>query len=179
MAEMLNPPTPKWLAKRLSYDAETGLLTWRERPAEDFKSAHDWIRWNGRYSGHLTGCLDRGNGYLRVRISGRNYFAHRVAWAIYYGRWPELHIDHLNGVKSDNRLSNLREVRHQVNIQNQHRPQKHNTSGYLGVSRDGKRWRANIRLDGEKRHLGSFDTPEHAYEAYLTAKRHLHEGCLI
>lgn len=179
MTETATPPTPQWLAARITYDIETGLLTWRERPVEDFERVQDWLRWNGRHAGKTTGCLDKGNGYLRTHIAGRNYFTHRIAWAIFYGRWPDLFIDHLNGIKSDNRLSNLREVSHIVNLQNQHGPQKHNTSGYLGVSRDGKRWRANIRLDRVKRYLGSFDTPEQAHEAYLAAKRALHEGCLI
>jgi len=64
--------------------------------------------------------LSESEGYLSGGHFGHNYSAHRMAWAIYYGKWPELEIDHINGDRSDNRIKNLRDVLHIVNVNNRH-----------------------------------------------------------
>ena len=92
------------------------------------------------------------------------------------GTWPNLQIDHINGVKDDCRWSNLREVDGFLNMQNQRRPMRDNKVGFLGVVRTGRRFRASIGAGGKHRGLGTFDTPELAHAAYIAAKRKLHPG---
>ena len=102
-----------------------------------------------------------------------------MAWIIHYGQLPHGVIDHINGDKTDNRITNLRDVNRSVNLHNQSKAQKGNVSGFLGVSyqkRDGK-YVARITKDNVTRRLGVFTTPEAAYEAYLLAKSKL-EGAL-
>jgi hypothetical protein len=105
-----------------------------------------------------------GDGY-RV-VSPRSFKAHRIVWAMTYGYWPGHQIDHINGVRNDNRLCNLREATVAQNQQNQ-RASPRNASGYPGVSwhkRIGK-WEAHITVDGRRHHLGLFDTAREAYAA--------------
>ena len=108
--------------------------------------------------------------------------AHRFVWIIFNGDIPDrLEINHINGIKNDNRLCNLREITQQQNCQNQRTPPSHNTSGFMGVSyyKAGNKYAAHINLDGKKKHLGYFNDPKIAYQAYLTAKRKLHSSCSI
>lgn len=102
-------------------------------------------------------------------------------WLIVHGTLPEDEIDHVNGIKDDNRMENLRTVDHQTNMQNLRKALSTNKLGLLGVQArcDGKKWCARIIANGAQHHLGSFDTPELAHEAYLAAKRRLHDGCTL
>lgn len=117
-------------------------------------------------------------GYLRIKIKERYYMAHRLAWLISFGDWPQGQIDHINCIKLDNRLSNLRCVTNAVNAQNRLTPTANNkSSALLGVSKAERgRWRAVIQVSGKKHRLGRFATPELAHAAYIAAKRQLHEG---
>lgn len=119
--------------------------------------------------------------YKTVTLFGNTYMEHRVAWALTTGEWPSKDIDHINGDTQDNRLENLREVDHQENLQNQRRAQVSNkSSGLLGVAaRSNGRWDARIGINGKNLHLGCYDTPEEAHQAYLAAKRARHAGCTI
>lgn len=122
------------------------------------------------------------SGYTRVDFMGRRIAAHRLAWAFVNGEWPTHEIDHINGIKSDNRLVNLRDVSRSTNAQNlRHAMPRRLRDAPLGVSwhRAAKRWRAMI-WDGSKNlYLGLFDDPNEAHEIYLEAKRKLHVGCVI
>ena len=128
--------------------------------------------------GDVAGC-DNGKGYMVFSVLGRLYQAHRIAWLYMHGQWPDGNIDHIDGNPSNNAIANLRDVSQSVNMQNQRLAMSHNTSGYLGVSRNGKRWQAEIQSDGKRRPLGTHDTPVEAHAAYLEAKRRLHPGCTI
>lgn len=150
-----------------SYEPLTGELKWRVskgqavRPGTLVRSAHS-------------------EGYIKVSVEGTPYLAHRLAWAITMGVWPGDQIDHRNGVRSDNRLSNLREVSHSVNCQNQRKAARRSRTGVLGVSHSGQRFRSQIGMGGRQVYLGLFDTPQEAHEAYLVAKREIHAaGCTI
>lgn len=155
------------LRELLHYDPETGLFTCQVRTGSRSKV------------GEVTGCSD-GNGYLQIRILGRSYRAHRLAWIYVHGCWPARDIDHINGVRDDNRIANLRDVTRSINMQNIRTATAGNkSSGLLGVSVAKLRWKAMIRVNGRNEHIGVFDTPELAHEAYLSAKRKHHLGNTI
>lgn len=133
-------------------------------------------------SGRQVGFLVPPKNYMRILVDGRQWLAHRLAWLYVHGRWPHEQIDHINGVKTDNRLVNLREVSPEVNMQNVRGPKKNNKyAGLLGAHWDSRhgRWVSQLSIKGKNRYLGRFDTPEQAHAAYIAAKRRLHEGCTI
>lgn len=156
------------LRELLHYDPETGLF------------ANNGTR-HGVARGSPTGTLDASNGYVKIGVCGRRYYAHRLAWFYVYGEWPENDIDHLNGVRSDNRIANLRAATRALNMQNLRRANENSSSGLLGVERIGNRgfWCARIGVFGKRVYLGCFNNPEDAHQAYLEAKRRLHPGCTI
>lgn len=155
--------TAEALRVLLEYDPETGLFTWRNH-----------------HRGTLIGCIagrtgKDSNGYPHLKVVGRTYKAHRLVWLYTHGRWPEHQIDHINGVRDDNRLANLREATHTENAHNLRRARVNNASGLLGVSKlKNGRWRASIRSHGKQRNLGDFHEPKEAHAAYLRAKAELH-----
>lgn len=124
---------------------------------------------------------NNGNGYARITILGRRYYAHRLAWFYMTGEWPSMEIDHRNGDRSDNRWDNLRDVAPLVNKQNKRSASVSSKSGILGVSWDAPRraWVARIKVGMVYKYLGRFDDIEAARHAYLAAKRKFHEGCTI
>jgi hypothetical protein len=143
----------------LRYDAETGELFWKS---------------NNRLAGHK-----HKSGYVNVKVKGKMYRAHRVIWAMVYGKFPDLLIDHINGVPSDNRMQNLREVSCMVNQQNQRQARKDNAGGNLGAHLYRGKWMSQIRVDGKLKYLGNFSTKEEAHDVYIQAKRQMHEGSTL
>lgn len=157
--------TLKRLKQALSFRATTGIFYWR-------------ISTSNRVSvGDKAGSVSC--GYIRMSIDGKDYLAHRLAWFYVYGEWPKMQIDHINGVRGDNRIKNLREATASINIQNQRNAQPHNKAGFLGVYFDRGKYKAQIRANGSPRHLGRFITAEDAHRAYVIAKRRLHPGCTL
>lgn len=142
------------LRECLVYDPMTGVLTWKRRPLEGFASARAHARWNTIFAGTEAGCVSRNdrNTYRRLlfRRHGKKHTlsAHRIAWALHNGAWPEGQIDHMDGDGLNNRIENLRDVPNSVNQRNQRRP-KNNTSGHVGVSwyRRTQRWQAKVNTD--------------------------------
>jgi len=158
------------VAELFAYDAESGALSWK-------------LDRGKAKAGAKAGYVSK-LGYVCVGIEGRNYFAHRLAWAATHGRWPNGQIDHINGNKSDNRLCNLREAdaaQNQQNIRTAKRRKAGNDSGFLGVFKHKRssRWQAQIAHKGKTIYLGMHDTPEMAHSAYLAAKRQIHSYCTI
>lgn len=137
----------------LSYSPETGLFTWLRRR-------------NGVKS--MTAGYSSNDGYVSIRINRKLYKAHRLAWLYVHGEWPNGHIDHANGITSDNRATNLRLATHSENLRNRGM-NKNNRSGYKGVHwhRGNKKWRAVIGFEGKRLLLGYFDDPEEAHRAYV------------
>lgn len=127
-----------------------------------------------RRAGEPAGARDD-RGYIRVWIDGRHYRAHRIVWLLAYGNFPEAEIDHINGVRGDNRLCNLRIATMPENMQNR-KIHKNNTSGGTGVTfykRVGK-WVARISVNRRRICLGYFGDKAHAHQAYLNAKSQFH-----
>jgi len=124
--------------------------------------------------GDIAGC-DRGDGYRQMKINGNKYLEHRLVWLYHYGYMPTKGIDHINGDKSDNRIANLREATDSQNSQNRG-IHKNNKTGFMGVTfhKPSGKWAAGIMKNGKKYHLGYYDTPEEARDAYLKAKSELH-----
>lgn len=130
-------------------------------------------------SGHLTFNGKRigwknGPGYRRVKIQGKEYAEHRLIWFLMTGEFPDLDIDHINGIRDDNRWCNLRVLSRQHNLQNQRLARQGNP--LLGVTKNRNRWSAKIKLNGKLVHLGTFDTPEQAHEVYINKKKKEHPG---
>lgn len=111
------------------------------------------------------GC-DNGRGYLVCKISGKQYRVHKLIWLYHYGQWPKGDIDHINGIRDDNRIENLREATRTYN--NYNRGSTPNTSSkYKGVYKRGERkFVAEIRKDRKKYYLGTFDCEIEAAKAY-------------
>ena len=156
--------TAELVRSLLDYDADTGVL--RRRISRGRTKA-----------GAIAGTLNK-DGYMGVTINATTLVAHRVIWLHVHGTWPEYQIDHINGNKCDNRISNLRDVPPAMNSQNRTKPYKNNKSGILGVrwhSRD-KCWIAEINVGTRSHHIGIFCTAQEARDAYLAAKAQLHPG---
>jgi HNH endonuclease/AP2 domain len=148
--------TQEYLKSILDYDSVTGIFTWKIRKA-------NWIN-----VGDKAGRPDK-DGYLRICIDGNEYKSHRIAYFYIYGECPE-YIDHINLVKDDNRILNLRSATIAENIHNRTKTSR-STSGYKGVNyhKYSKKWRATISRDKKQYCLGYFDTPEEASFAYSEA----------
>ncbi len=155
--------SPEKLRELLEYNSETGRLFWKER-------AWGSKTFNTRFAGKEAFTNVNRKGYLQgVLLTYNHLLAHRVAWAIHYGEWPPMgyQIDHINQVKTDNRISNLRIATASENCHNTH-TRRGGTSIYRGVSlhRQSKRWQAVFTNAREVNYLGLFDTEEEAAQAY-------------
>lgn len=149
------------LREALDYDPATGVFRWRPGPRR-------------RRVGQIAGGVNTRLGYRQICIAGRCLYAHRLAWLHMTGEWPIGELDHINGDREDNRWANLRPATRSENEQNISRARSDSRSGLRGVVARGRRWTAQIELDGKRRHLGTFDTAEEASGAYRAAKQELH-----
>jgi len=147
------------LRRALAYNPDTGAFTWLPRPDEP--------RWSGRWAGTVAGSYNTG-GYVQIKFEGRLHSAHRLAWAFTHKEWPAGHIDHINGVRDDNRMVNLRLTDRTGNNRNACL-RRDSTSGCQGVHWyvRTRRWRAQIGFQ----HLGYFNTKESAIAARKAAER--------
>jgi hypothetical protein len=126
--------------------------------------------------GAVAGYVNTHLGYVLIGVDRRLYYGHRLAWLYAHGVWPSLTIDHINGDRADNRLSNLRDVTHLVNCQNVRKARSGTHSGRLGVCKNRDKWQVKIRVDGKSKNIGTYKTIDEANSAYITAKRQLHQG---
>lgn len=152
------------LVELLDYDHVTGIFTWRKSPHRRIKV------------GAVAGTL-RKDGRVAIALKGTRYLAHRLAWLHCMQEWPSEMIDHINGNPTDNSIDNLREATGTENQRNRNK-QSNNKAGYKGVSlnKAKNKYVAQIKLNGKQKHIGYFDTPELAYEAYeAAAKQHFKE----
>ncbi len=152
--------------KLFLYDGETGQFYWKVRPAYKIKI--------GDRAGNLNP-----NGYVTIKLGGKQVYAHRLAYLIRTGKWPEKEIDHINGDRSDNRWSNLRVANHSQNQMNKPM-QSNNSSGHKGVTWNAKdkRWVAQIQADKKFEVIGRFREKMDAITAYNARATVLHGNFL-
>lgn len=155
----------------LDYNPETGEFFWKRRPLKFFPNERACKIWNTRYAGAPAFSSIHNNGYRAGVVLYGKYLAHRIAWLIQTGDWPEQQIDHVNGDKADNRFSNLRAVSPLENSRNLRR-QDRNKSGVTGVAwcSRAQKWRSHITVNGHMKSLGYTDD-----FAMAVAKRRLAE----
>jgi HNH endonuclease len=149
------------LQESILYNPETGVLVWRHRPVN---SAHDKT-FNTQFSGNEVGTISR-LGYRVLSHKGKVFLGHRVAWAVHYGEIPNGEIDHINGNRKDNRISNLRDVSKKENTRNKGKL-RNNTSGFTGVSKNALtgKWISYIKVNGKQIKIGSYAKLEDAVKA--------------
>lgn len=155
------------LRELLKYEPTTGLFRWR--------LGGRGTGGGGSVAGTTTG------DYAVICVDGLHYRANRLAWFYMTGEWPSGVVDHIDTNPRNDRWLNLRDVTHQVNLQNMRDPGVRNKSGFLGVSwhQHTGRWRASISLNNKAKHLGLFSTAPEAASAYVEAKRVHHAGCTL
>lgn len=145
--------TKTMLLASLDYHPETGTFTRRKAAG-------------GQPVGSLAGALNK-MGYRQISVAGKLHYAHRLVWLAETGAFPEDVIDHVNRVKDDNRISNLRVVSHKQNMENTGL-YAHNTSGYKGVIWDKQtnKWLARVIHSGKQVFAGRFENAYDAHQAY-------------
>ena len=146
----------------LDYNESTGIFVWKKSVGGASKV------------GKIAGSCRIEDGYLKIRLLGKTFKAHRLAWFFHHGKWPENSIDHINGDAQDNRIQNLRDVTHRINALNN----ICRRSGRLGgcyFDKNRNKWVAMIQANKKKKHLGRFITEKEAHEAYKKALVGLNE----
>lgn len=170
-------PANERLHQLLEYNADTGVLKWRERDASSFAAtdgrspAGNANHWNSMRAGKAAGCRHKVTGYVTVDVDQVKLKAHRLIWAMMTGEAPDV-VDHINGDRADNRWANLRNASAQVNAKNK-RLYANNSSGMMGVSfhKRDKVWQVKINAaPGEEVHLGSYDTRAEAVAARIAGE---------
>lgn len=149
--------TQEELKRLFHYDENTGIFT-------------RLISRSQTKAGDTATCVN-GCGYIVIGINHVLHSAHRLAWLYVHGAWPANQIDHINGLRSDNRIANLREATSRINNQN-----RTTAKGYC-AERGG--WKASIGVNGKTKHIGRFSTKEEARAAYLAAKKIYHRTAPI
>ncbi len=149
------------LKRVLDYSEDSGLFKWK-------------VAIKGRLLGEIAGCKNS-HGYWQIKINKKIYMAHRLAWLYVHGKMPIDQVDHIDGNKTNNSISNLRECNARENGQNR-ASEVGSTSKYLGVSFESKKgkWRADISVNGKNKFLGHFCNEEDAFNAYCEYKKIIH-----
>lgn len=159
--------TQERLKKLLHYNPDTGIFT--SLCARGKIKSDDTLGW------------DSAAGYLGISIDYKFYMAHRLAWLYVYGDFPKKDIDHINHKKTDNRISNLRDVTKSQNLRNQ-KIRTDNTAGATGISwhKCAGKWRVYICVGGKQKHLGLFTDKDDAISARKAANKkymyHINHG---
>lgn len=151
-------PSQDRIGQLLSYDSRTGELYWKITQSNVIRS------------GSKAGSLNNANGYVRIKLDKIMYAAHRLVWKMHTGKDPAHHLDHINGIRSDNRIENLREATNSQNIAaaKLNKISKSGKTGVYYIERLGK-YTAAFRKNRKYNYLGLFGTLQEAEAAYLKA----------
>lgn len=155
-------PSQEELSALFDYDASTGRLIFKPRAGNP--------SFNSGYAGKAAGYRSK-RGYWQITIAKKHYWCHRVIWKLVHGYDPR-EIDHINGDKSDNRISNLRDVGRSQNNRNKPNSPPSGCTGVFFASKE-QRWTAQISIKGKALHLGSFITKAEAVAARKGAEKAL------
>jgi hypothetical protein len=164
-------PDQSVLQELLHYEPTAGQLFWKNRPEHYFTSKHQQQRWNTVYAGKAAFAQIDSTGYLRGKLFNVIYLTHRIVWKIYHGNEPNV-IDHIDGVLTNNQISNLRNVDDFVNAKNK-KLNKGNKTGYSGIHKKNTltdRYEVTIGLNNKKIYVGVFFTLEEAVAARKAAE---------
>lgn len=155
--------TQERLQSLLDYNPSTGVFTWK-------------VKGSTRSPAGSTAGTKNTLGYVVFKIAGTLFYAHRLAWVYVTGEWPTKGIDHKNGIRSDNRFSNLREADQSQNNENRAMDWSKDKSLPFGVGRCKKsgKFRARIVKNKKAFELGYYESPEAAHQAYVEAKKVIH-----
>jgi hypothetical protein len=166
-------PPVDYLEECFSLDHKAGVLTWKKRPLSHFKGTHGRNNFNAQFAGKPAGSL-RKDGYLYVLAYKRKCLLHRIVWKMVTGCEPTEQIDHINGVRGDNRFCNLREASMSENRRNSpvYRNNLLQTKGVRELQNG--RFRVRIVEDKKLKDIGYFDTLEEAKAAFDKAAKELH-----
>lgn len=161
----------EYLKSRLSYDPASGCIFWLPRPQTHFKNNRAYQAWVARFQNKQGFTAIKGKGYKVGKLDDQTLLAHRVAWALHYGEWPDGEIDHINGNPADNRIVNLRVVTPKENARNK-RIDARNATGTPGVywHKEAGKWCAGI---GKREKLGYFSDFDEAVKARKAAEQRL------
>ncbi len=141
----------------LDYNPSTGLFTWK-------------IHRSGQHPpGTVAGSRRYADGYIRIRVDGTAYVAHRLAWLYMTGDWPDKDIDHKNLMKDDNRWVNLRQATHRQNMINVAARNKSGNPKEAFFCKRDRIWVSCIKINGKQIRLGTFTSAEAAHQAYCEA----------
>ena len=151
-------PTITELRKMLSYDPDTGVLTWRHRETNS-------PGWNTRFAGTQALNTRHSDGYRMGKINCVRMYAHRAAWALHHGSWPSEQIDHINGNRSDNRMPNLQEATASENAKNRRVQPRVSGVPCVWWVEGSQKWRVLKRAGGQRHELGSFHCIGQAIQA--------------
>ncbi len=154
------------LKELLHYDPDTGVFTWLPTVRHCYK---------GKVAGTILKLKNTLTSYIHIKVDGRLYLAHRLAFLYVHGRFPDGPLDHRGCDGLDNRIDNLRECSHGQNIQNIG-CRKDNTSGVKGVALHGKsgKWVAYVNHCSKRYYLGLFKTIAEAEEVVRAKRSQLH-----
>ena len=158
----------------IDFCPSSGVLTWKVRGDDMFSSVRVARSWNSRYSGSQAFTTVSKFGYLQGSINGKNYQAHRVAYAHFYGLDSFGFVDHIDGVKTNNSIENLRIVTHHQNMQNVKKHEDGRSMKGAYWRHDMMKWESKIMANGVLHRLGFHDNEIDAHEAYCRASSALH-----
>jgi len=144
------------------FDYKNGELFWKVRQS------------NRIHIGNKAGCLDSTHRYYKVRINKKIYNLHRIIFFMFHGYFPKI-VDHINQIKTDNKIENLREANLSQNNWNCKTNLK-NTSGYQNVvwRKDRNKWTVRLQINGKVKAFGAFDDIEEANKAAIKLRKELH-----
>jgi hypothetical protein len=152
--------TQALLHEMLDYNKESGVFAWKVRSAQRIRV------------GDVAGTVNA-KGYIGIKLFGKRYLAHRLAWMYVNGDFPDSFIDHANTVRTDNRIDNLRLSTHQENKRNG-KLYKNNTSGYRGVAFRKNGWEGTLNVGDQRVYVGRFKTAAEASVAVEKQAEKIH-----